>query len=101
MNNDKQSITFIEPHGLGRETITSPKVQLTSEISSKVADSHCSLNAFILSPTPYAAMVDTTISEAEWNAANVLFMERDGYIEEVFTERSINVENSRIEGKNQ
>lgn len=86
--NGKQYITFIDPHGMGRETITSEKVALhtriKTEIENTLTDSSVVLNSFILSPTKYVEMSDKSTSVVEWNANNVLFMEDNEYISKMF-----------------
>ena len=56
----KQYITFIDPHGMGRESITSDKVTLhkriKTEIESTLTDPSVSLDSFILSPTKYVKL---------------------------------------------
>ena len=84
----KQYINFIDPHGMGREPITSDKVALhkriKTEIESSLTDSSVSLNSFILSPTKYVELPDKSVSVSDWNANNVFFMEDNNYIEKIF-----------------
>jgi hypothetical protein len=86
--NDKQYITFIDPHGLRQESITSSKISLhkiiKTDIQSRLAEPTVVLNSFILSPTKYAELPDRSISKAEWVKNNVLFMEDVNYIERLF-----------------
>lgn len=85
---DKTFITFIDPHGMGRETITSSKVQLhrrlKEEIENKLSAPSVALTSFILSPTKHSELPDQTITVEKWNANHVLFMDDDGYIEKMF-----------------
>lgn len=84
----KQYIAFIDPHGMGRESITSSKVALhrriKTDIQSKLAEPSVMLNSIILSPTKYAEMPDRSVSKEDWINSNVLFMEDDNYIEMLF-----------------
>jgi len=86
--NGKQYITFIDPHGMGRESIASDKVTLhkriKTEIESSLTDPSVSLNSFILSPTKYVELPDKSVSVSDWNANNVFFMEDNNYIEKMF-----------------
>ena len=88
ISSDKQFITFIDPHGMGRESITSDKVTLhkriKTDIESALTVPTVKLNSFILSPTKYAELPNKSISVAEWNANNVFFMEDSKYIEIMF-----------------
>ena len=86
--NGKQYINFIDPHGMGREPITSDKVRLhsriKSEIESRLPDPSVKLNSFILSPTKHVELPDQSISVSDWNTNNVFFMEDDKYIGKLF-----------------
>jgi hypothetical protein len=62
----KQSITFIDPHGMMNEGIDSAKVRLASEIGTKVIAADCTLHSVIISPTPYANMPDNKTSKNDW-----------------------------------
>jgi len=84
----KQYINFIDPHGMGRESITSDKVALHKrikiEIEGSLTDPSVSLNSVILSPTKYVELPDKSVSVSDWNANNVFFMEDNNYIEKMF-----------------
>ena len=86
--NGKQYITFIDPHGLRQESITSSKIRLhksiKTSIQSKLAEPSVVLNSFILSPTKYAELPDRSTPKAEWIENNVLFMEDVNYIQRLF-----------------
>ncbi len=88
ISNDKQYITFVDPHGLGRESITSSKISLhkriKTDIQSRFAEPSVALNSLILSPTKYAELPDRSIPKAEWIKNNVIFMEDVNYIERLF-----------------
>ena len=86
--NGTQYITFIDPHGMGREPITSDKVglhtRIKTDIESTITEPSVVLNSFILSPTKYAELPDKSASVTEWNANNVLFMDDCDYIKTLF-----------------
>ena len=85
----KQYITFIDPHGMGRESISSGKVQLhnrlKADIESKLTVPSVALTSFILSPTKYSELSDKSATIQEWNSNHVLFMDDSDYIEKIFT----------------
>jgi hypothetical protein len=85
----KQYITFIDPHGMGRESISSSKVQLYNrlkvDVESKLTVPSVALNSFILSPTKYSELADKNATIEEWNTNHVLFMDDNDYIEKLFT----------------
>ena len=84
----KQYITFIEPHGMARESFTSSKVglhrRLKTEIEAELKVPSVSLNSFILSTTKYSELADKSVTVEEWNANHVLFMDDSNYIEMIF-----------------
>jgi hypothetical protein len=85
----KQYITFIDPHGMAREPITSSKValfkRLKTEIESTLPVSSVHLTSFILSPTKYSDLSDKSASVAEWNENHVLFMDDSNYVCDMLT----------------
>ena len=85
---DKQFITFIDPHGMGRESITSNKVglfaRLKDDIESTLTIPSVVLTSFILSPTKHSELADKSATIEEWNARHVLFMDGSDYIEDLF-----------------
>lgn len=81
-----QHVCFIDPHGLGHESVKSPKIRLATEIKTvheqRLNDPNVKLESFILSPTPY---LQTTLADAGWTyedciAQHVLFMDRPDYV---------------------
>lgn len=80
----KQYITFIDPHGMAREPITSSKVglfkRLKEEIESTLPVSSVHLTSFILSPTKYSELSDKSATVTEWNDNHVLFMDDSNYV---------------------
>lgn len=85
----KQYITFIDPHGMGRESIKSEKVTLHTRIKDAIqntlSDPKVVLNSFILSPTPHSSLIENYIPVSDWNRENVLFMDDNSYISTIFS----------------
>jgi hypothetical protein len=87
---NRYHIIFIEPHGMGRESINGEKVRLFEKIKSyenllnPIDDIKPVLDSFILSPTKYLDMVDKTISKEEWKNHHVLFMDSESYVKDMF-----------------
>ena len=85
----KQYITFIDPHGMGRESIKSEKVTLHTRIKDTIqntlSDPNVVLNSFILSPSPHSSLVENYIPVSDWNRENVLFMDDNSYISTIFS----------------
>lgn len=82
-----QHVCFVDPHGLGRETIHSPKIRLARDIKTvheqRLGDPNVRLESFILSPTPF---VNTLLNDEGWtyeqcSKNHVLFMEMSDYIQ--------------------
>ena len=86
--NDKQYVTFIEPHGLLHEGPASEKIlfhERIKDVEARLHDPRVILNSFILSWTPYPQLKwDKT--QVELEAQNVLFMtdDRDHYLDKLF-----------------
>lgn len=88
IKDEKQYVTFIEPHGLIHEGPASDKVQFhkrIKEIEKRFNRPDIILNSFILSWTPHPHL-RWGISQTEMEANHVLFMtdDRDGYINKMF-----------------
>lgn len=84
LHGGKQYVTFVEPHGLLREGIGSPKVQFHKTIKTieeRLGDPNVILNSFILSWTPHGQLL-WGLSQKELEQLHVLFMieDRDNYI---------------------
>jgi Type III restriction enzyme, res subunit len=85
-----QSITFIDPHGLGRARgLKDPKIQLHAELARLVEplQAHCKkwrlhLTSFIVSPNPYESVRKGSwvysVPRGELEREHVLFQEADG-----------------------
>jgi hypothetical protein len=84
---DKQFITFFDPHCMGRESIASNKVslyaRLKDDIESTLTIPSVVLTSFILSPTKHSELVDKSATIDEWNARHVLFMDNPNYIKDL------------------
>ena len=78
----RQHIAFIEPHGLLHEAMDSDKVRFAERIKAiekRLGDPNLVLDSFILSPTPYAALLwRPKPSAADLEEKHVLFMEDTG-----------------------
>lgn len=85
----KQYITFVDPHGMGKESIHSSKVQLykrlKTEIECGLAVPSVALTSFILSPTKHSELTGKQSTIEEWNENHVLFMDDSDYIEKLLT----------------
>lgn len=85
----KQFITFIDPHGMVRESISSSKVglynRLKTDIESALTVPSVALTSFILSPTKYSDLSDKSATIEEWKTNHVLFMDDNDYIKELFS----------------
>lgn len=88
VDGEQQKVCFVDPHGLGREKKTSPKIALARKIKEhqhRLADAKISLESFILSPTPYTeTQLETDWSLAQCSDNHVLFMDRSDYVEQLF-----------------
>jgi hypothetical protein len=83
----KQYITFIEPHGTRDMSFEDEKVMLyqkIKDIESSLANSDIILNSLILTPTKHLEMANKHIPKADWNNCNVIFMEDDDFIDQLF-----------------
>lgn len=91
VKNERQFITFIEPHGLKNEGPASRKIAFSrgiKGIQKRLKDSSVVLNSFILSPTAFSQL-QWGISQSELKSQHVLFQEADNgetYLEELFDE---------------
>jgi hypothetical protein len=84
---DRQYITFVEPHGARDMSIEDEKVRLhikIKDIGQSMGKSDVTLNSVILTPTKHQEMKNRHIPKAVWKANNVLFMEDEDYIEQMF-----------------
>ena len=76
-----QWLNFIDPKGIRQMNLSDPKFGLYKEVKvleAKLADPKLTLNAFIVSGTAFADLLNVTVKKSELEDRNVLFME-DGY----------------------
>lgn len=88
LTDEKQYVTFIEPHGLLHEGPASEKVlfhKRIKDVEQRLKDPTVILNSFILSWTPYPQLKWGRIQD-ELEEMHVLFMtnDRDRYIDKLF-----------------
>ncbi len=88
----KQWLTFVDPKGLARLDVNSPKFQLYKEIKSvekELKDTSLTLNAFILSITKYNDLVNITEFKTmeELEDSHILFMsdKPETYLDQLLT----------------
>ncbi len=85
----QQWLSFIDPKGIRQMNLNDPKLGLYKEVKvleGKLADPKLTLNAFIVSGTPFANLLNVTVKKAELEDRNVLFMEDGGanYLKKMF-----------------
>lgn len=88
----QQWLTFVDPKGLRNLDLAHPKLGLYREVKSIQAtlpgEQALVLNAFVLSPTPYAELLNVAehCPKAELEDRHILFMEdgAGGYLEKMF-----------------
>lgn len=85
----EQWLNFIDPKGLRQMNLNDPKLGLYKEvkvIQEKLGDPKLTLNAFIVSGTQFANLLNVTCEQAELEDRNVLFMPDGGqvYLKKMF-----------------
>ena len=85
----EQWLNFIDPKGLRQMNLNDPKLGLYKEVKvleAKLADPKLTLNAFIVSGTAFADLLNVTVKKTELEDRNVLFMEDGGsvYLKKLF-----------------
>lgn len=85
----EQWLNFIDPKGLLHMKLTDPKLGLYKEVKvlqKKLGDTKLTLNAFIVSGTPFKNLLNVTSEQAELEDRNVLFMPDGGpvYLKKMF-----------------
>ncbi|PUE28047.1 type III restriction endonuclease subunit R, partial [Limnohabitans sp. Jir61] len=85
----EQCLNFIDPKGIRQMNLTDPKLGLYKEVKvleEKLADPKLSLNAFILSGTSFADLLNVTCKKSDLEERNVLFMEEGSsvYLKKLF-----------------
>ncbi len=85
----EQWLSFVDPKGLRQMNLNDPKLGLYQEvkvIQQKLGDPKLTLNAFIVSVTPFASLLNVSCQQADLEARNVLFMSDGGqvYLQKMF-----------------
>lgn len=85
----QQWLSFIDPKGLRQVNLNDPKLGLYKEvkgIQDKLGDPNLTLNAFIVSGTRFADLLNVTCEQGELEDRNVLFMSEGGsaYLRKLF-----------------
>lgn len=85
----RQWLNFIDPKGIRQINLTDPKFGLYQEVKvlqTKLADPNLILNAFILSRTRFADILNKNCTEQDLEDRHVLFMEHGGasYLPKMF-----------------
>lgn len=85
----EQWLNFIDPKGLRQMDLKDPKLGLYKEvkiIQGKLGDPNLTLNAFIVSPTQFASLLNVACKQADLEDRNVLFMPDGGpvYLKKMF-----------------
>lgn len=99
-----QWLTFIDPKGLLHQDINSPKLQLYREIKNieaDMGDAALTLNAFILSVTPFQQLLnlDPATTQADLESRHLLFMDApadSSYLTKLFASLSSQIATRRI-----
>lgn len=85
----EQWLNFIDPKGLRQMSLNDPKLGLYKEVKvlqKKLADPKLTLNAFIVSGTPFGSLLNVSCKQADLEERNVLFMPEGGqvYLKKLF-----------------
>jgi len=73
----EQCLNFIDPKGIRQMNLTDPKLGLYKEVKvlqNKLADPKLTLNAFILSGTPFESLINVNCEKSDLEDRHVLFM---------------------------
>ena len=84
---EKQYITFIEPHGMAHESIYGAKAQLfkkLKDLETRLNDSTIALDSFILTPTNISDIDGGVITKEDCFKNHVLLMSDVDYVEKLF-----------------
>jgi hypothetical protein len=79
----EQWLNFIDPKGLRQMNLNDPKLGLYKEVKvlqEKLGDPKLTLNAFIVSATPFASLLNVSCKQSDLEERNVLFMPDGGQI---------------------
>jgi len=85
----EQWLNFIDPKGIRQMNLHDPKLGLYKEVKvleAKLADPKLTLNAFIISGTSFADLLNVSVKKSDLEQRNVLFMEDGGatYLKKMF-----------------
>ena len=85
----EQWLNFIDPKGLRQMNLNDPKLGLYKEVKvlqEKLGDPKLTLNAFIVSATPFTSLLNVFCKQNELEERNVLFMPDGGqvYLKKLF-----------------
>ena len=85
----EQWLNFIDPKGLRQMNLNDPKLGLYKEVEvlqDKLGDPKLTLNAFIVSATPFASLLNVSCKQTNLEERNVLFMLDGGqvYLKKMF-----------------
>jgi len=85
----EQWLNFVDPKGLRQMSLNDPKLGLYKEVKvlqEKLADPRLNLNAFIVSPTQFASLLNVSCQQKDLEDRNVLFMSDGGsvYLRKMF-----------------
>ena len=85
----EQWLNFIDPKGLRQMNLNDPKLGLYKEVKvlqDKLGDPKLTLNAFIVSATPFASLLNVSCKQTDLEERNVLFMLDGGqvYLKKMF-----------------
>ncbi|MBC8414377.1 hypothetical protein H8E50_12020 [bacterium] len=85
----EQWLNFIDPKGLRQMNLNDPKLGLYKEVKvlqKKLGDPKLTLNAFIISGTQFASLLNVSCKQADLEDRNVLFMPDGGpvYLKKMF-----------------
>lgn len=85
----EQWLNFIDPKGLRQMNLNDPKLGLYKEVKvlqKKLGDPMLTLNAFIVSGTQFASLLNVSGKQSELEESNVLFMDDGGpvYLKKMF-----------------
>jgi hypothetical protein len=85
----EQWLNFVDPKGLRQMNLSDPKLGLYKEVKvlqEKLGDPKLTLNAFIVSGTQFASLLNVSCKQADLEERNVLFMPDGGqvYLKKLF-----------------
>lgn len=92
----EQWLNFVDPKGLRQMNLTDPKLGLYKEVKvlqEKLGDPKLTLNAFIVSGTQFASLLNVSCKQEDLEDQNVLFMSDGGqvYLKKMFERMELEV----------